>query len=59
MPDSGISVASRARIHHSSPAWRSGIRLENTAPDQDVTGRSSSLFGNSDASPSPAVPGTP
>jgi hypothetical protein len=33
-------VANRARNHHTPPRNPSGIRLENVAPDQDVTGRS-------------------
>ena len=33
-----ISVASRARTHHTRPRYRNGIRLENVAPDQEVTG---------------------
>ena len=32
------SVASRARTHHTRPRYRNGIRLENVAPDQEVTG---------------------
>ena len=35
-----MRVANRARNHHTPPRNPSGIRVENVAPDQDVTGRS-------------------
>ena len=35
-----MMVANRARNHHTPPRNPSGIRLENVAPDQDVSGRS-------------------
>ena len=46
-----ISEASRARTHHTRPRYRSGIRLENVAPDQEVTGaRMNRLRATVDAS---------
>ena len=39
-PGPSMRVASRARNHHTPPRNPSGIRVENVAPDQDVTGRS-------------------
>ena len=37
-PGSSIFVTTRARTHHTPPWNRSGMRLENVEPDQDLVG---------------------